>query len=82
MPNAIADPRTTPTHTFTRQAIVAEQGRRKNNKARLRNGEKAARAKSWVLPALGKSDLEAVLAGHVVEVNFHSGRTEYVALSD
>lgn len=74
-------PTITPTKTFTAKALADELARRANNKARRRAGEKPAKAKSWVFPAMSKQQIEAVLAGEVVEVGFGSGRTEHVGLS-
>jgi hypothetical protein len=68
----------TPTHTFTAAALKAEQGRRKNNKTRPK-GEKA-KAKSFIFPAMNGDQIEAVLAGSVVELTFKSGRVELVGL--
>ncbi len=68
----------TPTTTFTAQALHAEQGRRKNNKNRPK-GDKA-KATSWVFPAMGGEQIQAVLAGSVVEVTFKSERVELVGL--
>lgn len=74
-------PTITPTKTFTAKALADELARRANNKARRRAGEKPAKAKSWVFPAMSKQQIKAVLAGEVVEVGFGSGRTEHVGLS-
>lgn len=73
-------PTITPTKTFTAKALADELARRANNKARRRAGEKPAKAKSWVFPAMSGPQIEAVLAGQVVTVEFGSGRTEYVGL--
>lgn len=52
--------RTVTRRTVSVVAVKAEQGRRKNNKARARKGEAKAKAKSWVLGGLDGKELEAL----------------------
>jgi hypothetical protein len=63
----------TPTKTFAAKGIKDEIGRRKKPKA------ERSRAKSWVFGAMTGSDLDAVLNGETVKVEFKN-RIEFVAL--
>ena len=69
-----------PTKTFTAKALSDELARRVKNKARKRQGKDATRAASWVFPAMSKAQIEAVLAGEIVTVEFKSERVELVGL--
>lgn len=64
------------TRTFTAAALDAELGRRKNNKTRTEK----VRAKSFVLPALSKAQMDEIKAGAIVTITFKSGRVELVGL--
>lgn len=55
-------------------AIKAEQGRRRNNKARKAAGEPVVRSKQWFMPALTKADFKALLDGTEVTKEFGTGR--------
>lgn len=66
--------------TFTEKALKAEQGRRRNNKARRANGEPTVKAKGYVLPAMSGPQINTVLAGEPVVVTFKSGRVTAVSL--
>lgn len=68
--------------TFTRQAIEAEVGRRANNKKKLKANPdaKKAKAKGHTLPALAGEQIEALLRGDTVTVNFKSSRVEHVSI--
>lgn len=66
------------TKAYTAQALDAEVGRRRNNKAR----DNKVRARSYVLPALSSADIAAIKAGNIVRVEFKSGRVEFVGLKN
>lgn len=65
-----------PSRTITAAALVAEQGRRRNNKSR----DVKVKAKSFILPALSADQMDAIIAGDLVTLTFKSGRVEHVAL--
>lgn len=67
----------TPTKTFSPLTLKGEITRRKANKTRTPK----VKAKSFVLPAMSKPQIQAVLAGQIVEVTFKSDRREVVALA-
>ena len=65
-------PKTTNKKQFTVAALKAEQGRRKNNRARRKAGIPTVQSKSWVLPGLSGADITALLAGETVKVAFRN----------
>lgn len=64
----------TPTRTFAAKGITDEQGRRRKPKTTR------GKAKSWVFSRMDNADLQAVLDGEIVKVEFASGRVEFVGL--
>lgn len=64
------------TRTFTARALTSELGRRRNNKAK----GTSSRARSWVFSKMDNDDIECVLGGEIVTVEFGSGRVERVGL--
>lgn len=63
-------------------AIKAEQGRRRNNKARRSNGEAPVRSKAWYMPHLTKADFTAITNGETVTKEFNSGRVVTFSLKE
>lgn len=73
--NAKSKPATATEVALSPVAIKAEQGRRRNNKARRKNGEAVVRSKAWYMPHLTNADFTAIKEGETVTKTFNSGRT-------
>lgn len=64
------DTRVRSSRQLTEKALYAEMGRRKNNKERVRTGEKPARSKSWVAAGMSQDQMIDVIAGLTIPVEF------------
>lgn len=68
--------------SYKRRAIIAEIGRRKNNKKRKAEGDlRKVRAASWVFRGLTAPNLQSLLDGETVAVEFKN-RTVNVSIED
>jgi hypothetical protein len=67
---------TVTTKSVNATALKQELGRRRNNKARRAAGEPTVRTKAYYLGAFSVKDVESLLAGETVRVEYKSGRVE------
>jgi len=68
------------TRVVKANALLMEQGRRKNNKERRRKGEPTARPASYWLAKLSGQEIKALLDGESVTLEFNSGRVETLSV--